>query len=191
MEESPFAVVDRLQAVLMERINSISFCNGQDEAAIRTKIADMQAQGTSNSLFIVGPIGSGKRGIVKRIVDTYIEKGRERSSTALAGEGSHSGLVDEGKLVATIRATSTISEGQALASIVNQFMYRDSIRKNPNIVLEDFKALLRVSHLCLYSFLRSYRVLPQLLIRLILSFAATTSGWHPCHHHHRKHRFIH
>jgi Cdc6-like AAA superfamily ATPase len=176
MEESPFAVVDRLQAVLMERINSISFCNGQDEAAIRTKIADMQAQGTSNSLFIVGPTGSGKRGIVKRIVDTYIERGRERSSTALAREGSHSGLVDEGKLVATIRATSTISEGQALASIVNQFMYRDSIRKNPNIVLEDFEALLRVSHLCLCSFLRSYRVLPQLLIRLHIIFCSNDVG---------------
>jgi Cdc6-like AAA superfamily ATPase len=124
-------VIEGIRSTILDRISNskMPLSNVKDETLLRQRIDDAEVQGVSTSLFVVGPIGSGKRGIINRILEKYTELGRQRGI--------------EGKLIATVRGTTAINDSQALMSIVNQFMYRDPVDKNPNVVMEDFEALLR------------------------------------------------
>ena len=108
------------------------------EEELRSRLDAGFAQGSSSSLMVIGPNGSGKMSLVEKVLATY--RGPNNSPC----------------LVAKIRGQVCASDQQAILSIVDQFCYRGTTNKNLNLANEDLENHFKVERVrgrwCLLGF---------------------------------------
>lgn len=130
---------------LAKRKKEVSLVEQRIRTAFRQKV--------STSVIVVGPTGSGKKSLVASALKYY-----ERLEVSMGSKA--------GGIIARVHGRQSNHDGQALLSIVNQFMCRDRSEKNPNLVLEDLERILKVS------FPHSWCVL--------ITFVCSTVAWRAC-----------